>query len=494
MFVDQNGEVKISTQETLDKASFFREGLSLVEKNFSFSYLTEKGTFLTDKEYNSATIFREGIAWVVEKNGFPVAINNKGDSLFSLPSCVKALAFSDGLAAVKIDENYFSFWGYVDKKGEFVIPADFVDCMSFSEGLAVASKDQKKGYGYINKKGEFVIEEQFDKASPFNKGLAVVKIGGENSKYGVINTKGEYIVQPTSDMRIEIDGDLIMFRNDDGIGWMDNKGKVIIQPMFESTYFFKDNSLTPAKLLRKNGLILIDKNGKHVMESNYDYLFPAIGKVFPFADGGKLGFLNVRSDVVVNPKFVDMSTDYFALSENYLFVNTDYCDVETIANRLLANCSSDIFYGLSSQTTYSDFKNKYPNYKSYGRISSASISNNLIEGVTVESISCEFLNQLSKSTYNFYDKKYVTEESNQSKIKKITLNLKIYRDSSADNKQILIAKHISDVMAKELGMSKEIVNDSRSNYKAILKNKNMTCQIEASISSRNTVKLTSTFN
>lgn len=96
-------------------------------------------------------------------------------SLKITPEFAKALerydqidAFSEGMAAVHRDGK----WGYVNLKGEEVIPCQFSDAFTpgqFSEGLACVVDDRNeadkelwnKRVGFINKKGEWVIEGNF---------------------------------------------------------------------------------------------------------------------------------------------------------------------------------------------------------------------------------------------------------------------------------------------------------------------------------------------
>ena len=51
----------------------------------------------------------------------------------------------------------------------------------FNDGLV--EKDDDK-YGYINKKGDYVINPQFDAADSFSEGLAAVE---DDDEYGYIN-------------------------------------------------------------------------------------------------------------------------------------------------------------------------------------------------------------------------------------------------------------------------------------------------------------------
>ena len=96
------------------------------------------------------------------------------------PELTKALqrydqidAFSEGLAAVRRDGK----WGYINLKGEEVIPCKFSDVFTpgqFSEGLACVVDDRSeedkklwnKRVGFINKKGEFVITGDYFTEAP----------------------------------------------------------------------------------------------------------------------------------------------------------------------------------------------------------------------------------------------------------------------------------------------------------------------------------------
>ncbi|MBX9877563.1 MAG: WG repeat-containing protein [Candidatus Obscuribacterales bacterium] len=85
-----------------------------------------------------------------------------------------ASSYSDGLKPVR-DEYPPHRFGYVDKKGQQVIPCKFDNAMSFSEGLAPAKTFGL--WGYIDKQGNFIIQPQFSEAQPFHLGQALVLPG-----------------------------------------------------------------------------------------------------------------------------------------------------------------------------------------------------------------------------------------------------------------------------------------------------------------------------
>jgi hypothetical protein len=73
-------------------------------------------------------------------------------------------------------------WGYINTKGEEVIPLRFDYVWPFSNGLALVFVDGKGGY--INEKGEIVIAPRFGDARSFDaNGLAAVLVNG---KWGYI--------------------------------------------------------------------------------------------------------------------------------------------------------------------------------------------------------------------------------------------------------------------------------------------------------------------
>lgn len=67
-------------------------------------------------------------------------------------------------------------YGYINTKGEEIIPCIYDYVYYFEEGLAVVEKDSKKGY--IDKEGKEVIPCVYDNASDFANGIATVQKDG----------------------------------------------------------------------------------------------------------------------------------------------------------------------------------------------------------------------------------------------------------------------------------------------------------------------------
>ena len=165
-----------------------------------------------------------------------------------------AYEFSEGLAAVGfIDEDGESIerLGFIDMKGGWVIAPQFsfvIDC-GFSEGLCAVLLDdspdnsddgrvidlkaKKDKWGYIDKRGEFVIAPKYDDAGPFFNGVAPVCIEkegmSEHCGWGFIDNTGRVIVPLEYDMPIDkpyhtTQGLLHLERNGEDF-WFDLSGK-----------------------------------------------------------------------------------------------------------------------------------------------------------------------------------------------------------------------------------------------------------------------------
>src|SRR5690606_36693569 len=105
--------------------------------------------------------------------------------------------FVEGLATIR----YF-LRGFVNRKGEIIVPLKYNDTGDFSEGMAkvgMALKDELYSYnfhgfsgryGFVDKTGKEVIPLIYDDATNFSDGKAKVFI---NQKYGLIDKTGAFV-------------------------------------------------------------------------------------------------------------------------------------------------------------------------------------------------------------------------------------------------------------------------------------------------------------
>lgn len=122
-------------------------------------------------------------------DGVGYFVDSEGNELFN-KQFEGVRKFTEGLAGVKQDDK----WGYINTKGDVVIPCIYDDAWGFSKGLAQVQQNGKKGL--INAKGEVVVPCVHKKMRP----RFVRKSGGgfafvqQDDKWGIINKVGKVIV------------------------------------------------------------------------------------------------------------------------------------------------------------------------------------------------------------------------------------------------------------------------------------------------------------
>jgi hypothetical protein len=133
---------------------------SIVEGKYGF--MNKKGQPVVPCIYDSASNYCENLAAVkiYNKWGF---VDAKG-KLIIKPIYEKSGNFSEGLCMVKRD----SFYGFINTAGAMVIANAFKEVSDFNHGLA-AVRDKNGQWGYINKKGLWVLKPQFYLAENFDE-------------------------------------------------------------------------------------------------------------------------------------------------------------------------------------------------------------------------------------------------------------------------------------------------------------------------------------
>lgn len=225
------GDNLFSVSPTLGGYLEFKEGLAVVLINQKFGYMDTQGNLKIQPQFEDAHPFSEGYA-AVKINGKWGFIDKQGKIVMNPTFAWIPEGFSDGLARVYADNNMGMFinknfqtdispvsnaiqpysegltafqengkWGYINKSGNLVIPAQFEEARAFKNGLApvrIRLDNFTTKWGYIDTSGKIVIQPQFFNAQPFSENLAAVEIGIENSsnRWAYIDTTGKVVIAP----------------------------------------------------------------------------------------------------------------------------------------------------------------------------------------------------------------------------------------------------------------------------------------------------------
>lgn len=253
-FIDKNGAVVIPAQDG-NVSPFADAGLALIEKDKKAGFINAKGEIAIPLIYDWASNFssdglarvkKDGKEGMIDMHGKTVIpliydslsrysdnglahvannyspdpknpklrfsyINRNNQVSISIPDGFEVVYdFSNGLAkfikCTSSETDFFkrlaycvdhAVYGYINDKGQIVIPASFEMAYDFSSnGLAKVKQHGK--WGFVGKDGEMKIKAVYEEAWDFSpNGLAMV---GLNGKYGYINRAGAYVIPAVFDM------------------------------------------------------------------------------------------------------------------------------------------------------------------------------------------------------------------------------------------------------------------------------------------------------
>ena len=162
-------------------------------------------------------------------------------------------------------------FGYIDKDGKEVIPFIYDGATSFSNGLALVSKNcRKPGCMYIDKAGKVVLsfDDYFSNYGLYSEeGLALI---GKNGKWGLMDKTGTIVTDCMYD-KVEgySEGYYQVMRNGKA-GFVDKKGKEAIPCKYDATLKFQDGVANVCIDWDENKWSMIDTDGNILIQKCND--------------------------------------------------------------------------------------------------------------------------------------------------------------------------------------------------------------------------------
>lgn len=213
--------------------------------------------------------------------------------------------FSEGFSAVELNNK----WGFINKKGRWLIKPKFEAASDFKEGLAAIKINDK--WGFIDSTGKIVIEPKFNKIDAydyyedagFREGLAAVSL---NNKWGFINKNGELIIEPQFNMVSDFSSGLAKVEYNNHEKYIDKSGKVVIKNIPGVGYDFENGFALVVRSKKDNRreCAIMDKNG-NIISDWMDYGWPAYVLTNSIVSGsninsilknGKYGFIEYKDN------------------------------------------------------------------------------------------------------------------------------------------------------------------------------------------------------
>lgn len=254
---------------------------------------------------------------IESKHGQVCVINRSGEILIQPKVEVDKLYFpSNDYCQVEKDGKF----GYINDKGELVIPFQFKEAYPFSEnGLAFVVCENGLG-GYINTKGEFVIEPIYESGSIFRFGLAAVS---KDEEYYYIYNNGKKAITKIYNYASGFSecGLAVVEESDGNYALIDSMARTILNVDYGVIIEdFKENARV-TKCINEDGKeALIDASGDIITPFCDQIIISPYFNLHPFLYKGNWGFMNDKGGVVIPNDYLEVSEfneDFIALVKAY---------------------------------------------------------------------------------------------------------------------------------------------------------------------------------
>ncbi len=274
-FIDKEGKEVIAPDYEI--AFKFEDGLACVKIDGKYGFIDRTGNLVIPAVYDrvkhdiSANMWRDGFA-IVEMANKTGLIDRKGEVILPLEYEEVSLFTSMASAKQTVDgETYYDFSvkpngnGILDKNGVVVEPI-YDKIVHFSNGLAAVSKNGK--WGYIDTKGNIVLPFEYDKASSFSANYA--RVTKDNRTY-IIDKNGNEICDKIETLMYDTDKPLegyVAGIKDEKYGLLDESGRFILPCEFDS---MEQWGIYPLIEVQKDGKYgVFDLEGKEVIKVEFE--------------------------------------------------------------------------------------------------------------------------------------------------------------------------------------------------------------------------------
>ena len=264
-----------------------------------YGYINEMGETIAPTIFDFAFPFNEGYAgvgisdsgefwrgWIDYYNGEYKGglINEKGEYVIPLTENLIIWGVHDDLVLAQNRED--EKWGFLDLKGNIVIPLDYNNRPTFSEGIALVEKDGK--YGYIDIKGNTIIPFIYDRAQDnFNNGIAKIY---KERKYGFIDKTGNEIIPAVYDVIKDFEGNYAIALRNKMYGIIDKSGNEIIPCIYEEVKNYLEEGYVMVKTEDRWGAL--DKDGNVMVPPAYDKMDQFNSGLAMVSRNGIVGFVD----------------------------------------------------------------------------------------------------------------------------------------------------------------------------------------------------------
>lgn len=450
---------------------------NLINENKKYGVIDETGKIVIEPKYDIIQIPNPSKPVFICMHDYNINLqqyetevfDNKGNKIFTEYDSVQALPTESTWDGIPFEKSVLKYkrnnkYGLITLENKVITEPiyDSIKAINYKEGMLLVEKDKK--YGAINIKGKIIIKPEYDQISIDNyynsetmykaSGFIVKKKNEDSYKYGYINSKGKMLLPPEyteisrineiiddknvyllvlkegqagvvknnkvvldfeyEDISYNLFNNMFIIQRNSKSGIADIKGKVIIQPEYDSIMFggiyvnaIKDGEVTVldingkkldnnniyAKLpttnpnyyitIDKNEIYrIVDKDNNIKIENNYTYIEHIKDDYFIIYKNEKNGIIDLSGKSIADLKYNSIfkisgteivqaninSTNNITLlnKEMKIVCNMNNANIEKKENYVVIYSKDDMKYFDYSGNEIS-YKNLYPNNKLYAK-------------------------------------------------------------------------------------------------------------------------------
>lgn len=205
-YINSTGNFIIKPQYT-QAMDFNESGTAIVGKSDLWGLIDSTGRYIVKPTYNYINEFVEGIAVFTQATSMGI-MDESGNVIPTKPYSFIS-DFSDGLAVVSMSKDDGTIlYGYIDKKGNEVIPLTFRQATSFKDGYALIQTIKGK-YEIIDKNGRVTTIFPYKSMGNFNDNFLTFS-GAPNGLLGYVDINGYVVIPPKYTMASPVEDDYII--------------------------------------------------------------------------------------------------------------------------------------------------------------------------------------------------------------------------------------------------------------------------------------------
>ena len=242
-----------------------------------------------------ANPFSEGLAAVCNNDMYLWGyIDKKGNIVLPLEYDY-ADNFSNDRGAVRMGDR----WGFVDKSGKFVIEMQYFRVSSFSDGLACVNLDAGKDeWFFIDKSGNRAFPEIYEYATPFKNGRAMIIL---NQKNNVIDKTGKLLYDEVNELFDDTRHWAVQYEvvKNNLRGFINSEGQEVVAPVYDDIYIGVNDFMGFFNVRQKGKWGIIDTLAMQIAPAIYDEVGMFCYDLCAVSQNGKWGFINLQNKMVI---------------------------------------------------------------------------------------------------------------------------------------------------------------------------------------------------